>query len=143
MTARTVELVCPGCRQHVEVGVPVRRHADEFHRPGDVECDFPLFWARPAEFPAGLAPDSVTQGLAEGPRAPAEMQVDEPPVAVATVACWNCQAESPEGAQFCSACGSPLVAPAPRLHWIVWLLVAILVTALAVGAVWGLAVLLA
>lgn len=143
MTTRTVEFTCPGCRQQVELAVPVRRHADEFHRPREIECDFPLFWARPAEFPAGLTADPVSDGLAEGPETPPTVAAEPEPAAAPTVECWSCHAPSPAAAHFCGACGSPLVAPTPGLHWVVWLLMAILIAALAVGAVWGLAVLLA
>lgn len=130
MTNQTASVTCPGCEQQVSVAVPAQRTADEFHP----YCDFPLFWASEVEFrPAPVAAPEPAMPV------PAEDHEPKPNArAPAHIACPQCRTTSPAGASYCSSCGARLTEAGARAwHWVVWVLVLLLLVALAAGAVWG------
>ncbi|MDZ7677551.1 MAG: hypothetical protein U5K29_03255 [Acidimicrobiales bacterium] len=97
--APTVEITCPSCGT-VSYFDQVRRNAQEFCR----RCDFPLFWVRSGDQPAGEGGDDEF-GLRRLPGAGGRQ-------VVASIGCPQCNEPNLHSATLCIRCGADLHPPA-------------------------------
>lgn len=95
-------LACPGCGTVTTVNL-ARRSASDFC-PG---CDYPLFWARPADT---VLPEAGAAGQDARRRLPGASGS----TALATVACPACAELNLPAAARCVRCGSTMVPPLPQ-----------------------------
>ncbi len=96
----TTEVICPTCGTVAQLD-DTNRDAQAFCRV----CDYPLFWIRAAAMGAGEGGRDGDPGLR---RLPGTAGL----VAVAILACWNCDERNPVTGIHCIRCGVELN-PAP------------------------------